>query len=296
MDLVFTVLKPIKSLPPWTGARWNALFRLVARAAGVNPEEAFEALIPEQWTRQPWWTGDQFSVRLVTNPDNWRQTEAFSRFLRGDNLVGEGEFVLGHSLELTAIYFPTIDIPNRRVNPEIEAASAPLLEEQLAAEMETLANLTPPWRLVLTTPLRLVRPANAPGSQEFAGPDFFSWPLALDHLIKRIRLANPESLEPQLPFTNDNQPVASPLTVMSHTVTWHNLAYNRDRKMRLGGLIGTILINGRPDRQRARRLVWGQYLGVGKNGRFGFGFYRIPALDPERLWSLFPAPSPIREP
>jgi CRISPR/Cas system endoribonuclease Cas6 (RAMP superfamily) len=66
------------------------------------------------------------------------------------------------------------------------------------------------------------------------------------------------------------------------------MAYNPVRKIRLGGISGEISINGQPSSYEARRLVWGQYLGIGKNSRFGFGFFRIPALDSIRSIMVYP--------
>ncbi|MDR2443352.1 MAG: hypothetical protein LBE31_07520 [Deltaproteobacteria bacterium] len=294
MDLEFRVLKPIKSLPPWPGARWNALFRLVAKSQSIDPEEAFEALIPEGWCQSPWRADDSIMVRLVADSQKKRTTESFLEALKESHQIGEGEFVLGRSLELVSMSIPYLgdeeessdstassqDDPSQE-NPYQEDPWPPLDENLFRSEIEALENIDSPWRLVLTSPLRIVRPANAPGFSEYSGEEYFGWPKAMEHMITRIRL--PETKSEASPSPNGN-----PLNIMSTQTTWRDLAYSRERQMRLGGLTGTILIDGWPDSNQARRLVWGQYLGMGKNARFGFGFYRIPALDSIRSLSCFP--------
>jgi hypothetical protein len=268
------------------------LFRLAAKAAKVNPEEAFEALIPAQWSRLAWPAGSVFSVRIVADPAHRRQTEAFLTALREGRVLGEGEFILGQSLELEAMIIPNPDLDSASddspADKDLEELWPPLSEESLLPEIEALTQISPPWRLILETPLRLTRPATAPGFLEYAGIDFFAWPKALAHLISRIRLSSPDSVEDLDLAIRPNK-----LAIMSVSVKWSDLAYSRERKMRLGGLTGSILIDGVPDRADARRLVWGQYLGVGKNARFGFGFYRIPTLDPIRRLPLYPQPGQI---
>ncbi|MDR1607095.1 MAG: CRISPR system precrRNA processing endoribonuclease RAMP protein Cas6 [Deltaproteobacteria bacterium] len=289
MDLEFVTLKTIKSLPPWTGARWNALFRLVSREAGTPPEEAYEALIPERWSQGPWLKDQVFTIRLISDPNKTSQTAAFFGALHGEKILGSGEFVLGQTLALKAM-----TIPYSLFEDEPADYWPPLPQELLAAEIEALEKIEGNWRINLLSPARLTRPANSPGFHEYAGPEYFDWPLALEHFIQRIRIPEPDLQDPPFESPPADLPktlAPSPLAILSHSVIWNDLAYNRDRKMRLGGLIGQVLIAGRPNREEARRLVWGQYLGLGKNARFGFGFYMIPELEPFRRLTLLPYPN-----
>lgn len=69
-----------------------------------------------------------------------------------------------------------------------------------------------------------------------------------------------------------------------NNLVWLDLTYGHaaDRK-RLGGALGSVVIEG-ASHADIERLVWGQYVAVGDNTRFGFGRYRIVELgaDPFR--------------
>lgn len=102
--------------------------------------------------------------------------------------------------------------------------------------------------------------------RRFCDADFFRQGNALTHLLGHIRL---------LP------PVVSGAEMRVERVRlhWADLRYSRERAVALGGLVGEICLTGRPDAETARRLVLGEYLGSGKNARFGLGFWRLTAEE-----------------
>jgi len=57
----------------------------------------------------------------------------------------------------------------------------------------------------------------------------------------------------------------------------------------LGGLVGVLRLEGPVSPEAALAITAGQYLGAGKNPRFGLGMYRIPELEGWRRLPLYPA-------
>ncbi len=61
---------------------------------------------------------------------------------------------------------------------------------------------------------------------------------------------------------------------------WADVRYSKTRQIPLGGIVGDIKYEGKlPSYELALRLVAGQYTGLGRNQRFGLGFYKIPELE-----------------
>ena len=277
-DLVFKVLRTIEYLPPWPGARWNALFRLAAKAAGIDPEAAYEALVPERWGPRPWLAGEETRIRIVFQVENFPLTLAFlGSLFRGG--IGEG-FSAGQTLGLTGLAWPygpeaglVHHFPLSRLSPP------PWPEDWLHREAAALRRLNGPFSLVFRAPLRLYRPVEAPGCGEYIGPEFFTWGRALPYLLARVRY---------LPGLTEDE-LGGLRAAPGGDLVWLDRALIRERSMKLGGVTGRLLVQGRLSPAAAGLLVAGQYLGVGKNGRFGFGFYRIPELDSHRPWPLFPS-------
>jgi hypothetical protein len=281
-DLSFKVLQTIKSLPPWPGARWNALFRLAARAAGVNPEAAFSALIPDRWGSHPWLTGNEKRLRLIFQVENYPLTlRLLDSLFKGG--VGEGEFVAGRTLGLTGLAWPYSSDAGRFYPFPLSSAGSslpPWSEDGREAEaLFRLAAEGRPFSLIFRSPLRFSRPADAPGHGDFIGPDFFTWERACPYLLARVRYL-PDLTEDEF----EGLRVAD-----GGDLIWQSMAYSRERRMKLGGVTGRLLVRGQLSRTAAIVLTAGQYLGVGKNGRFGFGFYGIPELNSYRARPLFPA-------
>jgi len=77
----------------------------------------------------------------------------------------------------------------------------------------------------------------------------------------------------------DRGPAA--LEVLENRLVWLDLAYGHgEERTSLGGAMGRVRLRVADPIDQAA-LVWGQYARMGKNGRFGFGAYRIEELGPE---------------
>lgn len=144
-------------------------------------------------------------------------------------------------------------------------------EEALHGDMEKLLELRE-WTMQFSAPLRLTLPSGHPnktrGDGKYAAPEDLLAPGGLDNLLKRVRFLTPT---PLLPLRAE--PTHS-------TLSHENMRYNATRQMALGGIVGTVRWQARPNFDQARAIVLGQYFGAGKNPLFGLGFWHIPELAP----------------
>ena len=258
----FTVLRPIRSLPMWHGARWTALFRNAANAAGVNPEEAFAGLLPLHNGTAPLTVGASLGLRLVVSPATWAATQAMFRVLAA-GFAAPGEFVAGHTITLASVShspavpaapFAGLEAPPPPITPEAIASQHPLVP---GAQSHAL-------RIHLLGPMRLTMPAGAKGEDRYVPPEFLErGPEAAQCFLSRLRLPT------QWPAL----PAAPELCITQATTHWEDVGYNANRRMRLGGLVGAFTLCGISCPALHAAIMAGQYLGAGKNGRFGFGFY-----------------------
>ncbi|MDR0882771.1 MAG: hypothetical protein LBP55_09575, partial [Candidatus Adiutrix sp.] len=173
--------------------------RLAAKAAETSAEESYLALTPQRWGSRPWQAGEITRLRLLLGPENMEAVRPLLMALQAGG-IGEGEFTAGGSLALTGLTCPGLALP---LSPSETLASfltgevtpAPLDENDLWPEMAALQKIAETgWDLEIAAPLRLSRPVAAPGSGEYAGPDFFDWPGALSHLLARVRLPGAEEI------------------------------------------------------------------------------------------------------
>lgn len=269
-DLVFLSRAKILSLPPWHGARWTALFRNVCANAGAALDEAAAFVFPSRSGQAPILPGERLYVRVgLTDPDflslfveSFAATEA------------SGEFS-PRSLELAAI----CDATGRKLvwlrGERRIQKPVPLRMESVAAEALCLSGLAS-WRLELASPLRLPLPAGDSRRKngDYSPPEFFQDARFLANLLARTRF--PLSLASLATLAPD---MFRPVSVRSCDLRWETLRYNASRQMALSGVLGSVEMAGAPPLKLAAALVLGQYLGAGKNGRFGLGFWRIPELD-----------------
>lgn len=270
VDLVFLSRTKILSLPAWHGARWTALFRNVCARAGIPLEEAVAFIFPSRNGQAPVLQGDRLSVRIGLTDSDF-----LPHFLQCFmTTMPEGEFS-PHSLELAAV----CDAAGKRLiwlrgERRIQRPKA-LRMEDVAAEILHLSGLSK-WKLEFVSPLRLPLPAGDPLRirGDYSPPDFFRNPLFLVNLLTRTRF--PPSLKQLAAMPPD---MLKAITVSECDLRWETLRYNAARQMALSGVLGVIGLSGAPPLKLAAALVLGQYLGAGKNGRFGLGFWRIPELD-----------------
>lgn len=270
VDLVFLSRTKILSLPPWHGARWTALFRNVCASADVRLEEVATFIFPSRSGQAPVLQGERLSVRIGLADPNF-----LPRFVQSfTSTLAQGEFS-PHSLELAAI----CDAAGKRLiwlrgERRIQKPKA-LCMEDVAAETLHLSGMSS-WRLEFLSPLRLPLPARDPLriKGDYSPPDFFRNPLFLANLLARTRF--PPSLKQ---LASPPSELLKEITVRECDLRWETLRYNAARQMALSGVLGVIELAGAPPLKLAAALVLGQYLGAGKNGRFGLGFWRIPELD-----------------
>lgn len=268
--LRFVVLRPINRLPHFHGPHWSALFRNVCNPLVV--ENGCSA--PTVWV-QPIETGilsydvdATITLGLVVKADSAATLStlelALSRF--NETLVGRGHFQPGVTVRLESVISRDTGLPWSAENP-------PLSMARLESEIDHLSNLES-FTIETISPLRIPRPVGTKKDEHrYCDADFF---LSGDHDTACLRLL--EKVRDDSIFSS----VQTPLAVTGGALTWLDVSYGDPKGKTVGGVAGVLGISGRPDGEQARRLVLGQYLGVGKNAAFGLGFYHIPELDSVR--------------
>jgi hypothetical protein len=149
----------------------------------------------------------------------------------------------------------------------------PVTPEDLQPHIKTLLDL-PSLTLRFVTPLRLTRPPGAKDpNHRYCDADYFtSWEgrRPLSRLAGRVRYLDPEYA---LPGENEEGPV-----VAECDLAWRDITYGRGFAKTIGGVTGTLRLQGRIPPSLALPLALGQHTGAGKNGSFGLGFYKILEL------------------
>lgn len=269
LELRLRTLRPINRLPHFHGPHWGALLRHVLRSRldGRTLAEAGVALqtvecgISGYPAGAPLRLGLSFPATLA---------ERIAAALRDFNRVHSpgGHFQPGLTIELEEV--------RCRLSGETAASFwRPLCEADLGPEIEHLRNLER-FTLTFGAPLRLTRPAGTKRTgHRYADEDYFfagdsGDARPLDVFFHRLRLPDAAAIS------------ADGLERVAGAVTWLDVPYGGPNGKTLGGLVGQLGIRGRPSREQARLLVWGQYAGCGKNAPFGFGFYVIPELSTVR--------------
>ena len=262
------------------------MLRFVAGAAGVDLEKTCRLAIAQRQGQKSWQPGEHVRLRLGLDPDSALEAAVLLRTMH-TNKTGKGEFRNGVTLQLSGLETPM------QTGNTPEANLAAFLENSLPLPVCNLENFAKefvrflsiadrPWHLEFLTPARLPLPEGQKKEFPFAMPNFFAThPLALDCLVSRLRSLPPDIAQQQQPSTEG-------LRITGLDLRWEDMAYNEDRKIQLGGIIGHIAMQGRPAPETAMALVAGQYLGAGKNPRFGMGMYRIPELEGARLMPVYP--------
>jgi len=268
LALRFVVLRPIHRLPHFHGPHWSALFRNVCNPLAAENGGGS----PTVWV-QPIETGllsydidDTIALGLVVKTDSAAALEfALSRF--NDTLVGRGHFQPSVTIRLESVISRDTGLP-------WSAGDPPLSMARLESEIDHLSRLEN-FSIETISPLRIPRPVGTKKEEHrYCDADFF---LSGDHDTACQRLL--EKVRDEANWS----PAQTLLTVTSGALTWLDVSYGDPKGKTVGGVVGTLGISGRPDREQARRLVLGQYLGVGKNAAFGLGFYHIPELDTVRM-------------
>lgn len=265
VDMRFEALRPIRSLPPFHGARWSAWLRFACVHAGLCMDDMLHALLPLRNGAEPVRRGECLTLRLLIPSQTLPVLPRLVRAML--DMPPRGEFS-GRSLHFAG-FQDGIDGSPVQPGELTPHTVAPLSAERLAERIEAVRR-GGCRRLTFTTPLRLTLPAGekkaADGVRRFCDADFFRQGNALRHLLGHIRLLPPVVC-------------GAEMRVESVRLHWADMRYSRERAVALGGLVGEICLTGRPDAETARRLVLGEYLGAGKNARFGLGFWRLMAEE-----------------
>ncbi|HOK07700.1 MAG TPA: CRISPR-associated endonuclease Cas1 [Syntrophales bacterium] len=282
LELRFRCLAPIRGLGHFHGPQWSALFRRLLRPAlgGRTLTEAGVRVQPFETGLHSYLPEEPLHLCLTFPAETLPQVEKLLAAFN-EQAGQNGPLAPGRTIRLEEIYCRV----GRRV---CDAASlsrdvTPLREGHLTGEIETLRSLGG-FHLVLPVPLRLTRPPKMKTlGHRYADEDFFlgdqaGSALAMDHFLAGIRQT---SVSHSL-----TTPPSSGLTVAGGALIWVDIPYlNVEEALgkTLGGVCGRLRVSGNPDPVAARRLVIGQYTGVGKNPAFGLGYYWIPELDDVRV-------------
>lgn len=275
VDMYFEAQQIIKSLPPFHGARWSAWLRYACARATLHMEDMVHSLLPLRNGISPVMPGDRLTLRLIVPTTSLPVLPEVVRAML--ELPPQGEFssrtlyFAGFGDGLHGTPLPVSALREQKVRP--------VTREGLADRITALQTCEG-WRLRLVTPLRLTLPAGektkAGGVGRFCGVDFFRQDRALGHLLEHVRLLSPAVC-------------GAGIRLRDMRLRWADMRYSRQRGVALGGVTGELCAVGRPDEETALRLVLGEYLGAGKNGRFGLGFWQVAATDNA---SFLTAPAP----
>lgn len=264
IDLKFKAIKKILSLPPIHAARWSAWFRFACKNINVTWEDAFIGLIPFRNGQKPILEGEVLTVRLVLSEKGLailpRLTSALSI------TQGHGEFS-SSSLQLCSVKDVILDKFITSLTDKVSALDLSFCTNKIA-QIKTFNEITLEFKL----PLRLTLPAGQKSNKtkdelRYCHKEFFENNLfAVSHLLRRIRGIEED-------YEN------SEITIVQNTLHWVDMSYSEKRCIHLGGLVGKLVLKNNLKDVDLERIVIGQYLGAGKDSRFGFGYWHIPGLD-----------------
>ncbi len=270
IDYLFYAQCTIRSLPLYHGARWSALLRHVYRNANLVPETMFVGLLPMRYGQKTIQKGENYAVRVLLTDAGMQNIEIFTTAFA--NTLTQGEF----SSASFSLYGYKDPVNPQPIYTLTGAPPIPPLHTDRMQSCITQLTQQPTWSLHFHTPLRLTKPPFTKHSKDsakkrFCKADFFAptdnihTQNALEHLLVKIRYAKDIP-----PYTAITLP-----TLQDSTLSWKDMRYNAQRSIALGGLVGTITFIGAPSPEVATHLVYGQYVGIGKNARFGLGYYTI---------------------
>lgn len=273
LALRVTVLRPIQRLPHFHGPHWSALFRnlfnTLATECTFNTPTPFVWVQPVETGVLSYLEGDCISLGLVVEDSSASALEqALVRF--NSISTGKGHFQPGVTIRLESAL-------SRITGTPWSANDAPLSMADPEPEIDLLTRLDS-FSVETLSPLRIPRPAGKKADDHrYCDAEFFlsgGHDAPLGRLLEKVRYVNP-IIQPSSSLTG------AP-AITGGALTWLDVSYGDPKGKTVGGVAGVLEVAGRPDRATAERLVLGQYLGAGKNGAFGLGFYRIPQLDQVR--------------
>ncbi len=272
-DLDFIAKREIKSLPPFHGARFSAFLRFACRKANLKLDDCAYALLPFRCGSRHIHIGEHLRLRLLLNEYGKEKLPLLCNAIFSTNEQGEFN---SESLQLVSV----IDaVKNRAVNfvPNKGFDLTQFSFDYLKKETEFLLGLDS-FTFELISPLRLslppgVRVKNASEFDILCKQDFFyRFEYALFHILNSLKHLGELAV--------DVSEIENLPKVVECSTEWCDVRYSKTRQVPLGGIVGDIKYEGKlPSYDLALRLVAGQYTGLGRNQRFGLGFYKIPELE-----------------
>lgn len=273
VDLLFEVANKVRSLPFYHGARWNAWIRFACKEAHLCADEVFESLFALRSGQTPLNIGEIVCLRLVTREKSLTFLPTLVRCMM--NMPPKGEFC---SANLRFIGF--IDTVKRRFLSEdnlIAGQVIPVSIKYFEEESEILRS-SKIANIEFLSPIRLALPAGEKhcGMREKDRLCDTSWfsseQNAVGHMLSHIR---------GITTLHESAMRDIKVNIIEKNLRWHDMRYNKQRTIVIGGIVGKLQVNI-DTYSAALLLTIGQYLGSGKNRRFGLGFWRIAELDAVR--------------
>lgn len=257
IELEFRTIDRIINLPFYHGIHWNALFREALKKHNLSElnlwVQSVETAVFEYREQEKLKVGITFPVE---------QALPFSKILQTlkDNKNFRGHFIPSKTVELIGA---NCRITGKPWRPEDTEA---LSYKALLSEVEELLSLKE-FTLLFYSPLRAKRPEGfKTEGHTYLDHEFFTLTEGsnlLEHLFSKVRLI-------------DQKPELKELSVQNAHLLWLDIPYGEKT---LGGVVGAIKVRGKLNINQAKFLTLSQYLGIGKNPSFGFGFFTIAELE-----------------
>ncbi|MCX7858219.1 MAG: CRISPR-associated endonuclease Cas1 [Deltaproteobacteria bacterium] len=288
LEVNFTVEKDIDHLPHYHGAHFFGLFRNVFRAIkdldGLKKVPRF-FVHPYETGNLYYKEGESINLGLTFHFSEVGAVAEIINAICHENVPhqeGNDHFRIGETLVVKSVLCRI-----RKKEWDFSDPSS-LAYEIIKDEIDTLFQLQE-FSLLFYSPMRLKRPTEDREKGHvycdepfFLNPDEKKGPML--HFIRSIKqrvetFLQGDGVNGQGQDSNMNE---TSLHIFDGALFWIDCGYGSDFRKTIGGVTGTLKIRGKCKRHEAELLVLGQYVGLGKNTSFGFGFYIIPELNTVR--------------
>lgn len=278
IEVKFRAVAQIHKLPHFQGPQWGALFKYLYKvldpAVNCTSAPLVIGIQAIETGIMHYNQGDGITLGLVV-PEKAVRAVATMLDCFNTSATEKGHFQPNTTIRLEAVRCRISGAPWRPLlSPTLHA-------EDLEEEIQRLCNLSQ-FSIETLSPLRIYRPE---GTKENKGTSTLGHKHTFCDAAYFLTEKYKDPLNPLLNQVGCNHVSSEGLVIDGGGLTWLDGAYgrlrNKDSKDQtvIGGVVGVLKIQGRPTRQQAERLVWGQYVGVGKNEAFGLGYYHLPELD-----------------
>lgn len=270
VDFIYEATELIKSLPEFHSIRWSAWVRYGCNKNCIDWKNYIESIVVFRNSERKILKGELIRLRLVlNNPD----ILLLSKLQNGmNNCIKYGEFNT-NSFRFIAAY-DAVSGQHIDCQKNLSEFSDDVIEN----EVETLMKAQS-FHLVFVTPIRITLPSEIKthkysSESKIVHKNFFDeYPYSISYLAEKSRCSH----SPYLDASKDLM-----VNILDRDLHWVDLKYNQFHSKIIGGVIGNIYCSKLKNRDIARNLICGQYVGSGKSGRLGFGFYVIPETESSR--------------